>query len=112
MYGTLQKMELHLVAGFRIEIEHVLMPAINRHFHWQSNSGKTATDIVHALINTVLRNAAFAHLAATSGNGPNRRHASTVVEADLILANIHWLKKVWVFFFIGWFHGSTPFRKT
>ena len=38
MYGTLQKMELHLVAGFRIKIEHMLMAAINRHFHWQSNS--------------------------------------------------------------------------
>ena len=104
MHRALEALEVHLVAGFGVQIEHVFMTAVDRHFHGQGHAGEAALDVAHPVVDAEGVDAAVAVLAAAGGPGADGRDVEAVVEANPVPADIQRFKQMGILFLVDGFH--------
>ena len=110
MNTTLESLEIHLIAGLRITVEHMLMATIDWHFHRQTYRRETTLNITHPVFNTKSINAAIAVFTPTCCAGSQWGDKRTIVKAKGLIAtlNDHRFKQMWISFLINRFHFALP----
>ena len=104
MHRALEALEVHLITGFGVQIEHVFVAVVDRHVHGQADGGESALNIAHPVVDAEGVDAAVAVLAAAGGPGADGRDVEAVVEANPVPADIQRFKQMGILFLVDGFH--------
>ena len=112
VHRALEALEVHLIAGFGVQVETVFMASVHGHFHGQADRRKTALNIPHPVINAEGIDPAVAVFAAACRSGADGADQDTVIETNPVFSRIHRLKQVGIFLLVDGFHGIVSFCKS